>query len=368
MNGGGDANVLEAVYPTQTWPEIDEDEREEEKKVAFVLGGGGSRGAVQVGMVRYLFEHGVRPDIVTGVSIGALNGFFIAQDKIEELERHWRNVKKNDDVYRPRFLAGLLMYLGWQWGYPSLYKPGPVARALSRSIRHRHPDHFKSELRVGAVDLVSGNYVSVNQHHPLLHRFLNGCTAIPMVLPPIRIKCREDADIAGVYVDGCVRNITPLGEAIRLGATEVHVFLTSSITLPRKPEDYGKWRQLIERMVDINLHEMFISDIERVLLLNELAARDDIIASYKPCDYDDPAPAEVDLHIYHTHDSQLQSILDFDPAAIADCIALGYELAEVPTSNAELAEGLSVDLRAIPYGHRYCDWVEGRGTVETWET
>jgi len=361
MNGGsGGTDVLEAVEATETWPEPEEKHEDRKKKVAFVLGGGGSRGAVQVGMMRYLFDQGVRPDIVTGVSIGALNGFFAAQDKVEELERLWRNVKKNDDVYRARYFAVLLMYLGWQWGYPSLYKPGPMAKTLARSIRNRHPDHFKADLRVGAVDLVTGNYVSVNQNHPLLHRFLNGCTAIPMVFPPVRIKRREDADIAGVYVDGCVRNITPVGEAIRLGANEVHIFLTSSITLPRQPEGYGRWRKLIERMVDINLHEMFLADIERVMLLNKLAAAEEAQNYVRPSE---TPPPHIDLHVYHTQDAQLQSILDFDPAAISDCIALGYELGKAPSSNDALASDLCVDLRAIPQGHRYCDWRNGTGTV-----
>ena len=40
---------------------------------AFVLGGGGVRGAVEIGMVRALFEAGIQPDLVVGTSIGAIN-------------------------------------------------------------------------------------------------------------------------------------------------------------------------------------------------------------------------------------------------------------------------------------------------------
>jgi NTE family protein len=46
--------------------------------VAFVLSGGAGLGAIQVGMLRALYEHGIRPDVLVGTSAGALNGAFIA--------------------------------------------------------------------------------------------------------------------------------------------------------------------------------------------------------------------------------------------------------------------------------------------------
>ena len=49
-------------------------------RTAFVLGGGGLLGAVEVGMLRALLERGVRPDMVLGTSVGALNGLMVASD------------------------------------------------------------------------------------------------------------------------------------------------------------------------------------------------------------------------------------------------------------------------------------------------
>ena len=54
---------------------------------AFVLGGGGLLGAHEVGMLRALAEAGVRPDLVVGTSIGALNGVLVAADPAEAAER-----------------------------------------------------------------------------------------------------------------------------------------------------------------------------------------------------------------------------------------------------------------------------------------
>jgi predicted acylesterase/phospholipase RssA len=54
--------------------------RELEKPVAFVLGGGGSLGAIQVGMLEALAEHAIVPDLVVGTSVGAINGAILAAD------------------------------------------------------------------------------------------------------------------------------------------------------------------------------------------------------------------------------------------------------------------------------------------------
>lgn len=56
------------------------------RTVGFVLGGGGVLGAVEVGMVRALYEAGIHPDLVVGTSIGALNGVVIAAVPPQEAE------------------------------------------------------------------------------------------------------------------------------------------------------------------------------------------------------------------------------------------------------------------------------------------
>src|SRR5512147_3126131 len=48
------------------------------KSLAFVLGGGGARGALQVGALRALFEAGIKPDLLVGTSIGAVNAAGLA--------------------------------------------------------------------------------------------------------------------------------------------------------------------------------------------------------------------------------------------------------------------------------------------------
>ncbi|WGX95493.1 patatin-like phospholipase family protein [Nocardioides sp. L-11A] len=72
-------------------------------RTAFVLGGGGLLGAVEVGMLRALFEREIVPDLVVGTSVGALNGLVVAADPtaacVPRLLDLWRDVAESNDVY-----------------------------------------------------------------------------------------------------------------------------------------------------------------------------------------------------------------------------------------------------------------------------
>lgn len=66
--------------------------------IAFVLSGGGSLGAVQVGMLQALTERQVSPDLLVGTSAGALNAAFVAghgtgHAALRELADSWASVK-----------------------------------------------------------------------------------------------------------------------------------------------------------------------------------------------------------------------------------------------------------------------------------
>ena len=82
---------------------------------AFVLSGGASLGAVQVGMLRALAERGIHPDLVVGASAGAINAAWVAGDPhledLDGLERIWLCLRTRD-VFPAHPLRGLLGFLG----------------------------------------------------------------------------------------------------------------------------------------------------------------------------------------------------------------------------------------------------------------
>src|ERR1700756_1993780 len=72
------------------------------RRVAFVLSGGGSLGALQVGMLQALFDAGVRPDLLVGTSVGAVNAAWVGAwpdpAGMRKLAEVWRGLKR-DDVF-----------------------------------------------------------------------------------------------------------------------------------------------------------------------------------------------------------------------------------------------------------------------------
>src|SRR3954449_2384112 len=85
---------------------------------AFVLGGGGVLGAAEVGMLQALFEHDVRPDLIVGTSVGAINGALVAADPtasaVDRLRRVW------EELASQRIFAGSVLAQG-----RTLVRPGP---------------------------------------------------------------------------------------------------------------------------------------------------------------------------------------------------------------------------------------------------
>ncbi len=112
--------------------------RPESYSTAFVLAGGGSLGAVQVGMLLELAADGVLPDLVVGVSAGALNGAFLALEPsigmMHRMAQLWARVRRSD-VMTMSFgtvlaLLGLRSHLADACGLRRLLSSGAVIEAV----------------------------------------------------------------------------------------------------------------------------------------------------------------------------------------------------------------------------------------------
>ena len=84
------------------------------RPIAFAFSGGASLGSVQVGMLRALHKAGIRPDLIVGASVGALNGAVIAahgfERGIELLETLWTELRRTD-IFADGCLSKLLCLL-----------------------------------------------------------------------------------------------------------------------------------------------------------------------------------------------------------------------------------------------------------------
>src|SRR4051812_3233863 len=128
--------------------------------VAFVLSGGGSLGAVQVGMLQALAERSVIPDLLVGTSAGALNTAFLAagsftQRRVNDLAGVWKAVRRRDvfpiePVRHLRAVGGLA---------PSLCSNDPLRRLIERNVPYRNLEDAAISIHVVATDLLSGREV-----------------------------------------------------------------------------------------------------------------------------------------------------------------------------------------------------------------
>jgi NTE family protein len=193
---------------------------------AFVFSGGGTLGALQVGMLRALVAHDIVPDLVVGSSVGAINGAFFAgrptREGVDELETIWRTLR-SADVFpiRPRAaLRGMT-------GRSDHIVPSSRLRSLIRThLGYERLEEARIPVHVVATDVRTGEEVVLSSGSAV--QALLASAAIPGVFPPVRVG-------GLVLMDGSVVSNTPIGCAIALGADAVYVLSTAYRTAPPDP-------------------------------------------------------------------------------------------------------------------------------------
>jgi NTE family protein len=106
------------------------------RRTAFVLAGGGSFGAIQVGMMHALTRHGIVPDMVVGSSVGALNGAYFAGNPtlngVLQLETIWRGLKR-----KHVFPVSWRTLLGFLWRGDFLVPHDGIRKLLDDHLPYR---------------------------------------------------------------------------------------------------------------------------------------------------------------------------------------------------------------------------------------
>ncbi|CAG9167665.1 hypothetical protein LMG23992_00872 [Cupriavidus laharis] len=196
------------------------------EKTAFVFAGGGSLGAIQVGMLRELVAWGLTPDVVVGASAGAINGAYYAcnpgREGAARLEQLWRAIRRTEIM--PWSWRSVLGMLGGSRGY--LVDAFGLRALLSRNFNDARIENAALPLHVVATDMQSGAEVLLSSGRVV--DAVLASAAIPGVFPPVLFEGRT-------LIDGGVANNTPVSTAIRLGATRVIVLPAGFTCSERRP-------------------------------------------------------------------------------------------------------------------------------------
>src|SRR3954447_8103914 len=195
-------------------------------RTAFVLGGGGVLGAAEVGMLQALFDHDVRPDLVVGTSVGAINGALVAAEPgpsaVERLRGVWEELAS-----RGVFAGSVLARLG----------------TLVRTRTHLHPREPLRDLLVAHLPVqtfaelqVPFQCVAASIERAAERWFTDGALvdavlascAVPGLLPAVELGGEH-------YLDGGLVHSIPVGRAVALGADTIYVLHVGRIDRPLRP-------------------------------------------------------------------------------------------------------------------------------------
>ncbi|UVK46865.1 patatin-like phospholipase family protein [Mesorhizobium sp. AR07] len=187
-----------------------------DRRTALVLAGGGSFGAVQVGMLKALVAVGVTADFVVGSSVGAINGAYYAAaatvENMARLETLWRGITRNDV-----FPVSWRSMLGFAARRDFLSASHGIRNLIERNLPYRDLEDAPIPIHIIATDLFSGEAVILSQGNAA--DAIAASCAIPVAFAPVSIGDR-------FLIDGAVTSNTPVRVAVGLGARRLIVLPT----------------------------------------------------------------------------------------------------------------------------------------------
>ncbi len=203
-----------------------------EPRIAFVLGGGGLRGAAEVGMAKALAAAGITPDLIIGTSVGSMNGAILAAEplhrSVDRLDRMWAQLSPRRIFQESLF--GRAKNLVRHWTH--LHSNDALQELLDEWLPYdRIEDAFVPFQCVAAcVETSSEHWFTEGPVRPAIL----ASSAVPGLLPPVEIGGYH-------YIDGGVVNSIPVWRAVELGASEIFVLhvghIDDPLVNPRHPWD-----------------------------------------------------------------------------------------------------------------------------------
>jgi NTE family protein len=237
---------------------------------ALVLGGGSMKGAFQVGVIQAVLENGFEPEMVYGISVGALNTTFLANETGKQKQEggtlNWplagrkllefwiKNITQPQDIsmLRSRVMLGMNTLMS---RFDGIVDPAPLHDLIRKNLNDSHLANTPLKVKVGAVNIATGEMKYASPGDPHYIDFVFASSSIPMLMPAIEIDDQ-------LYLDGGMREVAPIRQAIEDGATEI-VLIACHSPLLYQPEGLNTRNliTLIERVRDITVNQIVNSNI-----------------------------------------------------------------------------------------------------------
>ena len=236
------------------------------EKTALVLGGGGARGAYEVGVWQALCELDVPVDIVTGTSVGALNAAVIAAGSFESVSALWRNLRTymvfridvDDTLPAKQKVSAMIKEVLRRYPTQGAMDAAPLKRLLVRYCEEQAVRDSTIRCGIVCVDVSSGKpFERFCDEIPegKLHDYLLASSA---VFPAVKMRKVEGKLLA----DGGYWDNIPVGLAIRGGAERIIAVDLDSAFSRRPTIAQAKELKLIRSYW--NLGPMLVFDKEQI--------------------------------------------------------------------------------------------------------
>ena len=265
---------------------------------AVLLVGGGSAGIIQCGMIQALIEAGVKPDVVYGSSVGALNGICWYQNELNVMERIWLSIESRD-VYHDGPIEVATAFTRC-----ALYSSEPLANLLKSLIKPELSTPPPFQFKVTATNMRLGTSLCLDLASVpagVQWEWLLASASPPILMPPVKINQHD------LFCDGGFLSNANIKFAIEDGATELYILL------PRHPQGYSIHNLIDSIMFTLTAASgyMVTDELSFVQILNQ-----------------DAGKQEVKVHLVIPDEMFPNSILDFNLGNLANrqrLIKIGYD-------------------------------------------
>lgn len=299
---------------------------------ALVLSGGSIKGCFQAGAVEAILKSGFVPDYIWGVSVGALNGAFLAdragQAAIQgttvdwpaigkELTKFWStNVTKPSDLVQRRKNTALA-WAALRARFDGMVNTSRLQDLIRKTLKHEHILKSPAGYSAGVVDLAQGDYFNADARRPDLIEMVIASTSIPFVMP---LKFMDGRPLA----DGGVRDVAPLRHAIAAGADRIVAVACYPEAIAGSSFNPRNAVQLLERVTDLLADEVLRNDLEIAKHINNMVPRSGEPAIEGPY----VGKRRVDVTIIRPLEPLPIDILNFKASDIQGAIQSGRVIAE----------------------------------------
>jgi NTE family protein len=245
----------------------------------LVLAGGSVKGAFQAGAIKAFAEQGFQPDAIYGISAGSLNAAYLV-NKIGQQTLMGEQISflqaANDlwDFWESRITGPeslskplSLFELGWsalRKKFKGLVSTQPLRTLIEEELSARNLNASPVALKIGAVNVIDGGIHYVDPSEEAFFDYLMASSAIPILMPVVQINGEKRRS----FLDGGLRDVTPIRKALDDGATEILCVSCHPETIEGGIFDTGDLLALVDRVMDIAVNEILNADLRETILIN----------------------------------------------------------------------------------------------------